>query len=97
MAPIGALFLAYFYGVLRWRGVVQTRAAELTFLLGFGTPLFFRTSTLNHNLFVMYAMFVSFVLLWASADEAGPAGTRRRLVAGFFAGLTRPPTTSRSC
>jgi hypothetical protein len=88
MAPIGALFLAYFFGVLRGRGVSAPLAAELTFLLGFGTPMFFRTSTLNHNLFVTYALFVSFVLLWSSAGVAGASGTKRRLVAGFFAGLT---------
>ncbi len=88
MAPLMALFLVYFYGVLQRRGVTSPLAVELTFLLGFGTPLFFRASTLNHNVFVMYAMFIAFMLLWASADAAGPAGTRRRLWAGFFAGLT---------
>ena len=88
MAPITALFLVYFYGVLLGRGLGSPLAVQLTLLLGFGTPLFFRTATLNHNLFVMYAMFISFMLLWASADVAGAAGTRRRLWAGFFAGIT---------
>lgn len=88
MAPATALFLVYFYGVLIGRGVSTALAAQLTFLLGFGTPLFFRTSTLNHNLFVMYAMFISFVLLWSNVDASGPAGTKRRLLAGFFAGVT---------
>jgi hypothetical protein len=64
MAPATALFLVFFYGVLRRRGVDAAEATGLTFLLGFGTPLFFRTSTLNHNLFVMYAMFAAFVCLW---------------------------------
>ncbi len=88
MAPIGALFLVYFFGVLRARGVAATPALELTFLLGFGTPMFFRMSTLNHNMFVAYATFVCFALLWGSADQPAPAGTRRRLLAGFFAGVT---------
>lgn len=88
MAPITAWFLVYFYGVLCERGVASPLAAQLALLLGFGTPLFFRTSTLNHNLFVMYAMFIAFMLLWASADAAGAAGTRRRWWAGVFAGLT---------
>jgi hypothetical protein len=86
MAPITAAFLAYFYGVLRRRGL-DGHAAGLTFLFGFGTPVFFRTSTLNHNLFVMYAMFIAFVLLWLGR-ESGPLTLRRRLLAGFFGGLT---------
>lgn len=88
MAPIAALFLVVFHDLLRRRGLPSPLAVELTLLLGFGTPLFFRTSTLNHNLFVMYAMFVSFVLLWTSANAAGAAATRRLLLAGLFAGLT---------
>lgn len=88
MAPITALFLAYFYGVLRRRGLSSPLAVQLSLLLGFGTPLFFRTSSLNHNQFVMFAMFIAFMLLWAAADESGPAGTSRRLWAGVFAGIT---------
>lgn len=88
MAPITALFLTFFYGVLVDRGVASGHAAQLSLLLGFGTPVFFRTSTLNHNLFVMYAMFISFMLLWKAADAPPPSGTRRRFWAGFFAGVT---------
>ena len=86
MAPATALFLVYFYGVLRRRSVDAANAAGLTFLLGFGTPLLFRTSTLNHNLFVMYAMFGSFMLLWSEAGQ--PIPTSRRIAAGLLAGVT---------
>ncbi len=85
MAPITAAFLAFFYGVLVRRGLDAAAATGLTFILGFGTPLFFRTSTLNHNLFVMYAMFISFVLLWLPSRAPSAA---RRFWAGFFAGMT---------
>lgn len=88
MAPATALFLVFFYGVLRRRGLDANQASGLTFLLGFGTPLWFRTATLNHNLFVMYAMFVAFTLLWLRPDETLPVSTRNRLLAGFFAGVT---------
>src|SRR6185436_13884046 len=88
MAPLTALFLAYFYQVLRDRGVDPTPATSLTFILGFGTPLFYRGTVLGHNMFVMYFMFVSFILLWVQPDEASPLSLRRRVLAGFFAGLT---------
>lgn len=85
MAPITAGFLVFFYGVMRARGVTDPHATILTFLLGFGTPVFFRTSTLNHNLFVMYAMFIAFVYLWQPEDKAPTLA--RRLLAGFFGGV----------
>ena len=87
MAPITAAFLVFFYRVLRRRGATPDDATVLTFLLGFGTPVFFRTSTLNHNLFVMYAMFSAFVLLWPRSGDEG-VSARRRALAGCFGGVT---------
>ena len=86
MAPATALFLVFFYDVLSRRGMNAPDATGLTFLLGFGTPLFFRTSTLNHNLFVMYAMFAAFVLLWTKPGE--PVPLRNRILAGLCGGIT---------
>jgi len=88
MAPLTALFLVFFYQVLRQRGVNARQASALTLLLGFGTPIFFRTTNLNHNMFVMYAMFAAFVLLWVRPGGTFPVSLRHRLLAGFFAGLT---------
>ena len=92
MAPITALFLVFFYGVLR-RGLHACDG--LTFVLGFGTPLFFRTSVLNHNMFVMYAMFIAFALLWLPpAGRRCPcAGAARRVLRRADAS---PPITSAS-
>lgn len=86
MAPITGLFLVYFYGVLERRGLNASEATGLTLLLGLGTPLWFRTSALNHNLFVMYFMFFSFMLLWVAPGQT--VSMKRRVWAGFFAGLT---------
>jgi hypothetical protein len=87
MAPLTAAFLVFFYAVLVRRLVNPRAATSMTLLLGLGTPLFFRTSSLNHNLFVMYAMFIAFALMWLT--PAGSAMTvRRRLLAGLFAGIT---------
>jgi hypothetical protein len=88
MAPLTALFLAYFYQVLRDRGVAPSPATSLTFVLGFGTPLFYRATVLGHNMFVMFAMFVAFVFLWVQPGGTWPLSVRRRVLAGFFAGLT---------
>lgn len=88
MAPLTALFLVVFYGVLRCRGVEARDAAGLAMLLGFATPLFFRTSTLNHNMFVMYGMFAAFALLWPHRGQELPVLAWRRYAAGFFGGVT---------
>lgn len=86
MAPVTAWFLAYFYGLLRTRGLTAPQATGLAFLLGLGTPLFFRTTGLNHNMFVMYFSFLSFALLWPrTTGDRVPLG--RRLAAGLFGGL----------
>ena len=88
MAPLTALFLVFFYQVLRQRRIAPPQASALTLLLGFGTPIFFRTTGLNHNIFVMYFMFAAFVLLWVQPGMPFPVSRRRRLLAGLFAGLT---------
>jgi hypothetical protein len=86
MAPITAGFLVFFYGVLQKRGLSPDQATGLTFLLAFGTPIFFRTTGLNHNMFVMYFTFLAFCLLWPT-NGGGPISLRRRLLAGFCGGL----------
>jgi len=88
MAPFSALCLVLMYQVLRWRRVEPDRATFLTFLFGFGTPVFFRTAHLNHNLFLMYAAFLGFVLLWVRPEEEFPLSWRRRFAAGFLGGFT---------
>lgn len=88
MAPLTAAFVAFVYHVLTRRGVDRSRATALSLLLAFGTPLFYRATVLGHNMFVMFGMFVSFVLLWVRPGESFPVPRWRRVLAGFFAGLT---------
>jgi hypothetical protein len=88
MAPLTALFLVFFYRVLRLRGVDADHASGVSLLLGFGTPLFYRATVLGHNFFVMFAMFLAFFLLWVRPGLAFPVSTRNRFLAGFFAGVT---------
>ena len=72
MAPLTALFLSYFYQVLRDRGVEPSPATSLTFVLGFGTPLFYRATVLGHNMFVMFAMFVLYVCFGCNPAMQSP-------------------------
>lgn len=88
MAPLTALFMVFFYGQLRERTVDPDPAAGLTLLLAFGTPLFFRSTGLNHNMFVMYGMFAAFALLWVKPGMEFPVSRQRRLLAGFWGGVT---------
>ena len=88
MAPLTAWFLTYFYDVLRKRGAGLSPATSLTFVFAFGSALFYRATVLGHNMFVMFAMFIAFMLLWVQPGESMPLSLRRRVMAGLFAGLT---------
>ena len=87
MAPLSALMVVLMFQILIERGVRQSRAVTLAFLFGFGTPVFFRTGVLNHNMMVMYATFVAFHLIWVRPGQQGPPSARSRAIAGFLCGL----------
>ena len=88
MAPLTAWFLAYFYQVLRERGAAAFAATSLTFVFAFGSALVYRATVLGHNMFVMFAMFIAFMLLWVRPGHPAPLSLQRRVWAGVFAGLT---------
>src|SRR5262245_61881999 len=88
MAPLTALFMVFFYGVFEKRGVAPSTATTLTLLLAFGTPVFFRSTGLNHNMFVMYGMFAAFALLWIRPGMVFPVSRWHRVLAGFWGGVT---------
>jgi hypothetical protein len=87
MAPLSALFAVLVLGALLRRGVPETRALWLAILFAFGTPIFYRTAVLNHNMFLAIAVFSSFLLLWPQSPGAVPLPARRRFWAGSLAGL----------
>jgi hypothetical protein len=88
MAPLTAWFLTCFYEVLRDRGAAVFSATSLTFVFAFGSALFYRATVLGHNMFVMFAMFIAFMLLWVQPGQTWPLSLKRRMLAGLFAGLT---------
>ncbi|MCA9320615.1 MAG: hypothetical protein KDB53_07765, partial [Planctomycetes bacterium] len=51
MAPLAAWLVLMLFMVLRRRGVSEARSVTLALLFAFATPVLYRASHLNHNLF----------------------------------------------
>jgi hypothetical protein len=87
MAPSSALgVVAMFYAL---RQVLASDRAALWFSLvyAFGTPVFFRTGYLNHNLMFGHIVFLGFMALWNPSRAPRPGVTTRFLLAGLAGGL----------
>lgn len=87
MAPLAALFALLVFAVLCRRGVAQRRAAWLTILFALGTPVFYRSVSLSHNLMLTFAGFGAFCLLWPGVHQDRLPTPKRLLWAGVLAGL----------
>ncbi len=87
MAPLSAFTVLLLFDVLRRRGLERSRALALAFLFAFATPVFYRAAHLNHNLFLMEALFGAFLLLWPRPADARPLSLARRIAAGFLCGI----------
>jgi len=87
MAPLSAGLVVLMFSILIERGVATRLAVWLAFLFAFGTPIFFRTGVLNHNMMVMYAAFVAFHLLWVRPGGTQPVSVTRRTIAGVLGGF----------
>ena len=71
MAPSSALGVVVLFYVLRSLFGSDKTALWLALLYAFGTPIFFRTGFLNHNLMLGHIAFMGFVAMW------NPAGCKR--------------------
>lgn len=80
-APLTALSAALLYARLEASGIPQSRATLAAFAFAFGTPVFFRTGYLNHNLIVCHLGLIAFLILWQQSLT-----TPRLLAAGALAG-----------
>jgi hypothetical protein len=87
MAPAAALLALLVHDLLRRRGVSGPLAVSLTLLFAFGTPLLFRSATLNHNQLEALVAFASFALLWRGGEAGAPSGARL-VAAGLLAGAS---------
>lgn len=75
MAPITALSAVVMFFVLRTLFASDLTALGLAVLYAFGTPVFFRTGYLNHNLMLGIFAFMGFVAMWnpGSSRKLSPA------------------------
>jgi 4-amino-4-deoxy-L-arabinose transferase-like glycosyltransferase len=87
MAPLSALLVVWMYATLVARKIAESRAAWLALLFAFATPVFYRSAHLNHNVFLMAALFGAFLLLWRKPGESEPLSVARRAGAGFLCGV----------
>jgi hypothetical protein len=86
MAPLSAAGVASMFLLLRILFDSNRAALCLALLYGFGTPVFFRTGYLNHNLMVGHAAFWGFLLLWNPGRAIAWTDRSRYLVAGLCGG-----------
>jgi hypothetical protein len=85
MAPLSALAVTLF-GVTLWRrGVDRRKALAAAAIFGFATPIFLRTTYLNHNLLVAHAGLGAMLMLYA--PRRAPLSFARTLTAGALAGF----------
>jgi hypothetical protein len=86
MAPLAALSTVVMFGLLRRLSPSPGPALGMALLYAFGTPVFFRTATLNLNLLVGLLGLFSFALLWWPSRARPEREPLRYFAAGFLAG-----------
>jgi hypothetical protein len=87
MAPVSALgAVAMFYLLLRLLGSVRS-ALWLSLLYAFGTPVFFRTGFLNHNMMLGHVAFLGFLVLWNPDQEIRWPDWVRYFLSGVAGGM----------
>jgi hypothetical protein len=87
MAPSTALGVVAMFYALRQVLASDRAALWLSLLYAFGTPVFFRTGYLNHNLMLGHIVFLGFLALWNPSRAARPGETTRYVIAGLAGGL----------
>jgi hypothetical protein len=88
MAPSSALGAVLIFFALRGCTGSDRTATWLALLYAFGTPVFFRTGFLNHNLMLGHIAFAGFLAVWNPSNAAGPSVRARHILAGVAGGAT---------
>ena len=88
MAPISALGVLAMFFACREIFLSDRTALWLAILYAFGTPVFFRTGFLNHNLMIAHFSFAGFLLLWNPRETVRLSTRVRLLLAGLCGGLS---------
>lgn len=86
MAPASALAVLLIFFTLRALLRNDRLAFWLSVLYAFGTPVFYRTGFLNHNLVLGHIAFAGMVAVWNPHGGTRLSGGRRALLAGLAGG-----------
>jgi len=86
MAPVSALGIVVMFYVLRILFRSDKTALWLSLLYAFGTPVFFRTGFLNHNLMLGHFAFMGFIALWDPGGNDWWSARTRYLLGGLAGG-----------
>ncbi len=87
MAPVSAFSAVVIFYVMRSIFRVDRTALCLALLYAFGTPVFFRTGTLNQNLMLGLISFFGFIILWNPDGIINLHSHWRYLLAGLAGGM----------
>ena len=88
MAPISALGVVAMFFLLRRLFGSDRTGFWLALLYGFGTPVFFRTGYLNHNLMLGHFALLGFLALWNPGEDNRWPQSLRYWMGGLFGGAT---------
>lgn len=86
MAPTSALGVVTMFYVLRRLFGSNKVALWLSLLYAFGTPVFFRSGFLNHNMMLGHIAFMGFVALWTERGPGKLSLAKRFFLAGLAGG-----------
>lgn len=87
MAPASALGVLLIFFALRWALRDDRHAVWLALLYAFGTPVFFRTGFLNHNLMLGHIAFAGLLAVWNPSEAPRITPERSALLAGLAGGM----------
>lgn len=87
MAPSSALAVVAMFHLLRQLLLSDRTAFWFALLYAFGTPVFFRTGYLNHNLMLGTIAFLGFLLMWNPSGSPRGSTRLRWLLGGVAGGL----------
>ncbi len=86
MAPLSALGVVVMFYLLRLIFLSDRKAFWLAILYAFGTPVFFRTGFLNHNMMLGHLIFMGFVTIWNPAGKIQWSKQKRYFLGGLSGG-----------
>jgi hypothetical protein len=86
MAPGSALAVIMMFFLLRFMFQSDKTAFWLSMLYAFGTPVFFRTGFLNHNLMLGHIAFAGLLVMWNPAQQLKWSMPTRYFIGGITGG-----------